>query len=125
MEKSMETEIIDNIKYELIDIDDEDCPIRINDGGFTFEQYLIKANDKPKYLIALYQDGEIWSDEEIWGTKIIDLETIKEYDVEFMHSCKMIDCCYYVSGKLKDILHSINTELFEENEIYGLKYEHD
>lgn len=116
----METEIIDNIKYELFDIDNEGCKIRMSDGGFTFEQYLIKVNDKPKYLIALYQDGEIWSEDEIWGTKIIDLETIQEYDAEYMYSCKMIDLCFYVSANLKEILHSINIETFEDNEIYGL-----
>lgn len=124
MEKSMEMEIIDNVKYELFDIDNEDCPIRISDGGFTFEQYLIKVNDKPKYLIGLYQDGEIWSEDETWGTKIIDLDTISKFEHE-MYSCKLAELYYYVSGNLKDILHSIHTELFEENEIYGLKYEHD
>lgn len=124
MEKSMETEIIGNVKYELFDIDNEDCPIRISDGGFTFEQYLIKVNDKPKYLIGLYQDGEIWSEDEIWGTKIIDLDTISKFEND-MYSCNMTDVSYYVSGNLKDILHSIYTELFEENEIYGLKYGDD
>lgn len=82
MEKSMETEIIGNVKYELFDIDNEDCPIRISDGGFTFEQYLIKVNDKPKYLIGLYQDGEIWAEDEMWGTKIIDLDTISKFENE-------------------------------------------
>lgn len=124
MEKSMETEIIGNVKYELFDIDNEDCPIRISDGGFTFEQYLIKVNDKPKYLIGLYQDGEIWSEDEIWGTKIIDLDTISKFEHE-MYTCNMTDVSYYVSGNLKDILHSIYTELFEENEIYELKYGND
>lgn len=124
MEKSMETEIIGNVKYELFDIDNEDCPIRISDGGFTFEQYLIKVNDKPKYLIGLYQDGEIWSEDEMWGTKIIDLDTISKFENE-MYSCKLSEMYYYVSGNLKDILHSIYTELFEEGEIYGLKYEHN
>lgn len=38
----------------------------------TFECELIQIDGLP-YVLEKYQDGEIWSDDEVWGTIIVDL----------------------------------------------------
>ena len=124
MENYTETAIIDNDTYELLDIIDYQSPIRIRDSSFYFEQFLIKKNNRPKYIVALYQDGEIWSEDEIWGTKIIDLESIvRDKNDADVYIVDEIDLSFYVHKILPEIIDIIRRNSFEKNYIYGLVYD--
>lgn len=50
----------------------------ITDDGIVFEEHHVYIDDELKYIVALYQDGDIWSEDEIWGTWVIDVESIDD-----------------------------------------------
>ena len=45
-----------------------------------FEQHIVNWHGKI-LILELYQDGDIWSDDEVWGTCIFDLKENKFIDL--------------------------------------------
>lgn len=123
MGKLVETEIIDNDVYKTYNIDEAEKDFT-NEYTFPwilyFDQTLITLNDKPKYLIGLYQDGEIWSEEEIWGTDIVDLDTIEYNEQTKDYDCKGVKLHYYITGD--HYIHKVLDEICnsELEDIWGI-----
>ena len=89
MGKLVEELIINGDSYKLYDIDEfeKDSTNEYTfDWNYYFDQCLITVNDKPKYLVGLYQEGNIYSEDENYGTDIADLETVyQENDRHISH----------------------------------------
>lgn len=44
----------------------------------VFEEFHVYIDGTLKYIVALYQDGDIWANDEVWGTYIVDIESETE-----------------------------------------------
>lgn len=109
MGKLVEELIINGDSYKLYDIDEfeKDSTNEYTfDWNYYFDQCLITVNDKPKYLVGLYQEGNIYSEDENYGTAIADLETVyQENDRHISHGYIHY---MYIKSDIKEILDFIN-----------------
>ena len=58
-------------------------------GDIFFDlDFITDDNGKLRYIVALYQDGEIWSEHETYGTIIFDATSIIEDDHNYIINCQ-------------------------------------
>lgn len=63
-----------NVTYKTPDIYTD----FITGDDIVFEEHHVYIDNEFKYIVALFQDGDIYADDEIWGTWIIDIESIDD-----------------------------------------------
>lgn len=48
-----------------------------------FEEHHVYINFELKYIVALFHEGTIWSEDEVWGTYVIDITSKPNNDGYF------------------------------------------
>ena len=80
--------------------------------------FVTDNNGKLQYIVALYQDGEYSSDNEIYGTMIFDATSIIEDDGIYTINCQDLPCEFInrnqFEEKIKNFWSNNNYYIFDD-----------